>query len=77
MAKRKRKRNDIAATAIGFIGAGVGMGVGAGVLGGIPGAAAASAATGVGKMASFMPTMGTVAGAGMTLKQLKRLGKRY
>lgn len=76
MAKRKRKRRSMAGEAMGFVGAGVGMGVGAGVLGGIPGAAAASAATGVGKLAGFMPTMGTVAGAGMTLKQLKKLGKK-
>jgi len=71
MVKKKLKR--MGRDAISLTGSGVTMGVGAGVLEGIGGTAATYGATGVSRMASFMPTIGTVVGAGYALGALEHL----
>jgi len=71
MKRRKKRVKQI----LDFTKAGVTMGVGSEILGKIGTTPATKAAEGIGKMASFAPTMGTLIGAGWALDELGNLHK--
>jgi hypothetical protein len=74
MLARRRRRKKMLDTTLGFATTGVAMGVGAYVIGkaDVTGVAA-PAATGIGKMAAFMPITGTLTGAGMVIGELRAM----
>ena len=56
---------------------GVGLSVGSTIVGTLPASAAqAGVQAGLGTAGSFFPVMGTIGGAGMAMKQLKKLKKK-
>jgi len=58
-----------------MVGTGITLGVGSSVLGSLGGSAANSAQSGLGKMSSAMPIMGSIYGAGMVMDSLDDLKK--
>lgn len=58
--------------ALDFVKGGIILGTGASILEGIGGTTAGYGATAMGNMAKFMPTMGSVYGAGMVVKAFKK-----
>ncbi len=67
----RRKKKSIAKSALGLTGSAVTMSAGGSVLGATEGPIAAQGAAGVSRMAGYMPMMGTIAGAGHALGELK------
>lgn len=65
----KKAQKDV----MGMVTLGATTAVGSSILGQIGGTAATQAQAGLGQVASGMQTVGTVAGAGMALRQLKHL----
>ena len=58
----------------GLIFGGTGLSLGSSMIGKLPASAAqAGVQTGLGTAGSFFPVMGTIGGAGLTLKQLKKI----
>ncbi len=76
MAKKKKVSDlGIARPAMGLIGGGIALGLGSSIVGSVGGSTAASAQGGLTTAASFLPIAGTAVGAGLTIRQLKKLEK--
>ncbi len=72
---KKRKEIGLKQASMGLVGGAVILGAGSSVVGAIPGTTAATAGGGITAAASFMPVMGTALGAGLTIRELKKLQK--
>ena len=72
---KKRKEIGLKQASMGLVGGAVVLGAGGTVIGAIPGTTAATAGGGISAAAGFLPTMGTVMGAGLTVQQLRKLQK--
>lgn len=69
-----KKNNSIAKD---LIVGGTGLSLGATAVGALPHSAAqAGVLSGMGAMGSFYPTVGTIGGASLTMKQLKKLRRK-
>lgn len=72
---KKRKEMGLKQATTGIVGGAVILGMGGAVVGAIPGTTAATAGGGITAAASFMPVMGTALGAGLTVRELRKLEK--
>ena len=83
MARRRRRRNDIAQAGIALGVTGIGTAVGAQVVGGIPGAAAAKVGGAFSSFAGFLKPIGSLFAASIItrqargiVRQTRKLGKK-
>lgn len=72
---KKRKEIEFIKPSTGLVSGAVILGAGGMVVGAIPGTTAATAGGGITAAASYMPMMGGVMGAGMTLQEVRKLQK--
>lgn len=74
MARRKKvSENEFIRPTTGLVIGGSIFGIGAGLVAGVGGSTAASAGAGITAGASFLPPIGATIGAGLTLRQIRRL----
>lgn len=70
--RKRRRRGGLSSAAMDIVASGIGLGVGSQAIGQVGGATAAHSQQALANLSGFYPAMGTIAGAGATLKALKK-----